>query len=86
MGYRVISFRGDGSDVREFKEAAMMAKEGIEKMCELADEMRDRYSERGSYGERYDMRDGYSQRGGYYGREEDEMHERRYRDSRGRYM
>jgi len=78
MGYRVISFRGEGSDVREFKEAAMMAKEGIEKMCDLADEMRERYSERGSYGERYGER-------GYYGREWDDMEERRYRDSRGRY-
>lgn len=86
MGYRVISFRGEGSDVREFKEAAMMAKEGIEKMCDLADEMRERYSERGSYGERYGERgDYYGERGGYYGREWDDMHERRRRDSMGRY-
>ncbi|MBR3466530.1 MAG: hypothetical protein IKH15_04855 [Bacteroidales bacterium] len=92
MGYRVISFRSDGSDVRKFKEAAMTAKESIAEMCELVDEMSERYSERGSYGERYgergryDMRDDYSQRGGYYGRDWDEMNERRYRDSRGRFM
>lgn len=87
MGYRVISFRSEDSDSREFKEAAMMAKEGIEKMCELADEMRERYGERGYYGDRYAMR------GGYYGmREHDDWDmmdgygERRRRDSRGRYM
>lgn len=81
MSYRVISFRGEDSDSREFKEAAMMAKEGIEKMCELADEMRDRYGERGGY---YGMRYG---RRGHEDWEDDDMYgERRRRDSRGHYM
>ena len=86
MGYRVISFR-DGSEARDFKEAMEMTKEGMrmaqkgfERICELSEEMTEQYGERGDYGERY------SQRGGYYGRDWDDMHERRYRDSRGRYM
>ena len=55
----------------------MMAKEGVRKMCELAEEMREQYGERrrGSYGSREDW-DGM-----------DDMYgERRRRDSRGRYM
>lgn len=85
MGYRVISFRGR-SESHEFDEALEMAKEGMARVCELAEEMRDRYGERGYYGDRYGMR------GGYYGRRdhdewEDDMYgERRRRDSRGRYM
>ena len=78
MGYRVISFRGEESETREFKEAAMMAKAGIEKMCELADEMRERYGERRFYGERYGRRD-------HEWDEEDMYGERRRRDSMGRY-
>ena len=67
-----------GSDVAEFKKAAKMAKEGIEMMCELADEMAEQYGERrGSYG----SRDGYGRRDDY-----EEWGERRMRDSRGRYM
>ena len=82
MGYRVINFRSGDSDTREFKEAAMMAKEGIDRMCDLADEMRDRYSERSGYG----MRGGYGRRD-HGDWDEDEMYgERRRRDSRGRYM
>lgn len=86
MGYRVISFRGK-SESSEFDEALDMAKEGMARVCELAEEMRDRYGERGGYyGDRYGMR------GGYYGRRDheewdDDMYgERRRRDSRGRYM
>lgn len=86
MSYRVISFR-DGNEARDFKEAMEMTKEGMrmakkgfEKICELSEEMTEQYGERGDYGERYSMR------GGYYGREWDDMNERRYRDSRGRYM
>lgn len=86
MGYRVISFRGK-SESREFDEALDMAKEGMARVCELAEEMRDRYGERGGYyGDRYGMR------GGSYGRREndeweDDMYgERRRRDSRGRFM
>lgn len=65
--------RGGSEESREFKRAAMMAKKGLEMMCDLAEEMEDRYSERGSYMGRGD-----------YG-ERDDFYERR-RDSRGRYM
>lgn len=72
MSYRVISFRGR-SESREFDEALDMAKEGMARVCELAEEMRDRYGERGSYGRR-DW-------------EDDDMYgERRRRDSMGRYL
>lgn len=93
MGYNIYSLRErGGSEVSEFKRAAKMAKEAVETMCELAEEMEDRYSERrGDYG----SRGGYSERGDYggrggYGRRDDydheEWNERRMRDSRGRYM
>lgn len=86
MAYRVISMR-DGrygrksSDTQEFYEAMEMAKEGLERVCELAEDMADQYGGRGSYGIR-----------GRYGDREmwDEMdgdwNERRRRDSRGRYI
>lgn len=87
MGYRVLSFKSHDAETREFEEAAMMAKEGIEKMCDLAEDMREQYGERrGMYGSR-----GNYGRRGYYGSREgwDDMEdygERRMRDSRGRYM
>ena len=92
MGYRVFSMKSGSSESREFEEAAMMAKEGIERMCDLADEMADQYGERrGGY---YGGRGRYGNRGGYGNRygERDEWDmmydygERRRRDSRGRYM
>ena len=57
-----------GSESSEFKKAISMMKEGLDKICELSEEMEDRYSEDGysershyRYGERgYDER-----RGGY---------------------
>jgi len=82
MSYRVISMR-DGhygrksSDAHEFYEAMDMAKEGMERICELAEEMMDQYG----YGERYNRRD--------HEMWPDDMPpygERRRRDSRGRYM
>ena len=73
MSWTMLRERGDKESTREFKKAAMMAKEGLERMCELAEEMEDKYSERTSYSGRGD-----------YG-ERDEYYERR-RDSRGRYM
>lgn len=98
MGYAVYSLRGSNygrkdSDAKKFEEAAMMVEEGLECMRELADEMEEKYSQR-----RYDMRSMYGRRNDYmmrgdYGRrdlemwdDEDMMHERRRRDSRGRYM
>lgn len=87
MGYNIYSLRErGGSDVTEFKKAAKMAKEGIEMMCELAEEMADQFGERRGGG--YGSREGYGSRGGY-GRRDDEYEEfseRRMRDSRGRYM
>jgi len=85
---RIFNFKsGDGGDVREYKSALKEAKRSLERateavdtICELSDEMEDEYSERGDYGR-------YSNRG-YYRRDDrdwDEMHERRYRDSMGRY-
>lgn len=93
MSYRVISMRGGdsygrkSSDTKEFYEAMDMAKEGLERVCELAEEMADQYGERGgSYGNR----GGYGRRGGYGEREDwdDDMRyaQRRRRDSMGRYM
>lgn len=88
MSYRVISMRGDrygrkSSDTHEFYEAMDMAKEGLERVCELAEEMADQYGERGGRG-------GYGSRGGYGRRDDweemDGYGERRRRDSRGRYM
>ena len=94
MSYRIISMRGGygqkSAESKEFYEAMDMAKEGMERICELAEEMMDQYGERrGGYGGR--GRGGYGSRGGYGNREDweemDEMYgERRRRDSRGRYM
>lgn len=82
MSYRVISFRGR-SESHEFDEALEMAKEGMARVCELAEEMRDRYGERGNYGDRYGMRGDYGRRDW----DDDDMYgERRRRDSRGRFM
>lgn len=93
MGYRVYSFgrKDHRAEAMEFEDAAKMVEEGLECMRALADEMEDKYSER-MYGSRrgfYGMRDDYGRRGGYGEREmwdEPMMHERRRRDSMGRYM
>ena len=70
MGLIHIKERGGDQEYR-FKKALKAAKEAIEEIRELSDEMEEQYSERG----RYHMRDGW-----------DDMEERRGRDSRGRYM
>ena len=82
----VHMFKERGDELREYKKALKMAKEGIETICELSDEMEDEYSERGDYGERYSSRGDYRSRN-YYRRDHDwdDMDERRYRDSMGRY-
>ena len=89
MGYQIYSLRG-GAESSEFKRAAKMAKEALDTMCELAEEMEDRYSERGGYGRRdYYERGDYGGRGGYGRRDHEDYEdwsERRMRDSRGRYM
>lgn len=78
--------RYDG-DAERFESALMKAKKGIKEACEIFEDMKEQFSERGgSYGERYGERGGYYQRDGYQPRDWNEMSERRYRDSRGRYM
>lgn len=78
MGLIHIMERG-GDDLREYKKAVKMAKEAIDTICELSEDMEEQYGERrGSYR----MRGGSSYRSGDW----DEMDERRGRDSRGRYM
>lgn len=88
MAYAVYNLRGGNygrkSDDMEFEEAAMMVEEGLECMRALAEEMKDLYGSRRSYGS-------YGSRGGYGRREDwdepDDMYGmRRRRDSRGRYM
>lgn len=74
MGLIHIMERG-GEDVRRFEESLKMAKAGIKEACEIFEEMKEQFSERGGYGERYSQR--YGERGGYSGREYDDMPERR---------
>lgn len=78
MSWRMIRFgeKSHSSDSREFEEAMDMAKEGLERVCELAEEMREQY------GQRYGMRGSYGRRDWD---DDDMMNERRMRDSRGRY-
>lgn len=78
MGLIHIMERG-GDDYREYKKAVKMAKEAIETICELTEEMESQYG----YGERY----GYSRRADWSAREgqEGDWGERRGRDSMGRY-
>lgn len=87
MGFIRIMERG-GEELREYKKALKMAKQGIETICELTEEMEDQFSERRYDPYRMDNRGSYGERDyyrGYYGREMDEMDERRGRDSMGRY-
>lgn len=68
MGIIHIMERG-GEDLYEYKKALKMAKKGIEMLCDLSDEMEDKYGERSA-----------KMRGGMSRREEwDEMEERRGR-------
>ena len=73
-------FESGGDDLNEFKKAVKMAKEAVDMICELTDEMEDKYSERGGYGERYGERSRSMRRD-----EIGEWGERRGRDSMGRY-
>lgn len=67
MGLIHIMERG-GSDYHEYKKAVKKAKEAIDTICELTDEMEDQYG----YGER-----GASMRSNYRKDDWDEMEERR---------
>jgi len=82
MGLLIMERGGD--DSRRFKEALHMAKEGIETICELADDMESQYGQRGGYGQRgsYGERGSYRYRGSYRNRDwEEEDDERSYRDN-----
>jgi len=81
MGW-IIDLSERGGDVKRFDEAIKMAKSGIKEACEIWEDMKSDFSERGSYHDRY--MPGYDERR-YYGREWDDMRERRMRDSMGRY-
>ena len=75
MGLVTIMKRG-GEDYRDYKKAVKMAKEAIDVICSLTEEMEDEYG----YGERYGSR-GYGHREGL----DEGMDMRRGRDSMGRY-
>jgi hypothetical protein len=66
--------RSNDSDVRRFEESLRMAKEGIKEACEIFEDMKAQFSERG-YGERGAQMRGYSRRDDWDGYEE----RRRYR-------
>lgn len=82
-------FSERGEDARRFDEAMKRAKSGLMEACEIWEDMKEQFSERGGMGER----GGYSQRygermrrrEGYDDRYRDDMDERT-RDSRGRWI
>ena len=80
-----------GNELHEYKRALKKLKEAqdaIDTICDLTEEMEDEFSERRYDPNRMDMRyreDGYHERDGYYGREWDDMHERRMRSRNGQY-
>ena len=80
-------FERSGDDAKRFDEAMKKAKSGLMEACEIWDDMKSQFSERGgSYGERWTpSEDGMQWRGGMYRRDYDDMSERRYRDGMGRY-
>lgn len=80
-------FERSGDDAKRFDEAMKRAKSGLMEACEIWEDMKAQFSERGGYGERdygHGERGSYM-RGGYRHGEWDEMDERRGRDSMGRY-
>jgi len=87
MGMIHIFERG-GDDAKRFDEAMKRAKSGLMEACEIWEDMKSQFSERGgSYSERWTpSEDGMQyRRGGMYERDWDGMNERRGRDSMGRY-
>ena len=82
------------NDMQMAMEGASMAWNGVKTMCYISKEMEDQYGERRydnmdtrgygeRYGNRYDNRD-YDRH--EWNQRDDEMMERRIRDSRGRFM
>ena len=79
-------FERSGDDAKRFDEAMKKAKSGLMEACEIWEDMKSQFSERGgSYGERWTPREDGRQWRGMYHRDYDEMSERRYRDGMGRY-
>lgn len=79
-------FERSGEDATRFDSAIKRAKSGLMEACEIWEDMKSQFSERGSYGERWTpSEDGMQYRRGMYEREYDGMYERRGRDSMGRY-
>lgn len=84
----------EGNSMKQIAEGAEIAWEGMKKVCELSDKMKEQFGERrgDSMGYRHDdfgMRDGYNGRDSYnfrdWSNEDDRMMERRMRDSMGRF-
>ena len=85
MGMIHIFERG-GDDAKRFDEAMKKAKSGLMEACEIWEDMKSQFSERGgSYSERWPPSEDGMQWRGMYRREYDDMYERRGRDSMGRY-
>lgn len=89
MGWLHIFSERGGDDAKRFDESMKRAKSGLMEACEIWEDMKEQFSERGGYGER----GGYSQRGGYGERmrhrdeyDRDERMEERTRDYRGRWI
>ena len=64
MGIIHIMERG-GEELYEYRKALKMAKKGIEMLCDLSDEMEDKYSERGGMSHRKDWDEMEERRGRY---------------------
>lgn len=81
MGLVHILARGNDESAQRFEDAIYDMKESVMEICEIYEEMKSQYGERGEYGERssYRQNERMGNRGGSMG-------ERRGRDSRGRYM
>ena len=79
-------FERSGDDAKRFDEAMKKAKSGLMEACEIWEDMKSQFSERGSsYGERWTPSEDGMQWRGMSRREYDDMSERRYRDGMGRY-
>lgn len=84
MGLIRIFERG-GDDAKRFDEAMKRAKSGLMEACEIWEDMKGQFSERGGYSERsFNERGDYRMRGNYRNRDDWEEYSER-RDSMGRY-
>lgn len=82
----MIRFRGGKKSAEEFKEALMDAKDSIDYLCQLSEEMLEEYGQ--NDGVEYGQRMSYGQRSnGAYGEPGNDFtfRERRSRNSMGRY-